>query len=357
MNRTFARKIHEQDVDFYKKWLGDTDHINVRQGLDDILSNNNPFYALKELQLRHVGSKLIKNLIPAMNTSTDSNGFQQIDGIVKIDDVVTPSSNFNTSGILDYTIRSRVQFVKLIYQSVSCFPTALYEAYREITGESLRLDDLAEIREFYEHCSQIDLWTAQEFCAYISHCSPEALNFIFEHPEMDFMSNDTEAQQVIVEKLGDLLSETLSLLLLRPDLYERNLAFLKPAILGGAFEIALLDRDNWEKSSLNPKKGLEWAKKKGIDYHPVLDEYLLSLDPTPVMSSAYTTPYLEMMQEVIREQEITRENQGKKESLAASFSKKLDDHKLTRPSQKLADAMATLVRMPESQQGRAKTKG
>jgi len=346
VNRRITQKIDKQDIDYCKKWLCDDTPINVRQGLDDILSNNNPFYALKELQLRHVGCKLMKNLIPAMNTITDSNG-----GVVKIDDVIT------LHGILGYTIRSRVQFVKLIYQSVSCFPTALYEAYREITGESLKLDDLAEIREFYEHCSQIDLWTAQEFCAYISHCSPEALNFIFEHPEMDFMSNDTEAQQVIVGKLGDLLSETLSFLLLRPDLYERNLAFLKPAILGGAFEIVLLDSGNWEKSSLLPKKGLEWAKKKGIEYHPVLDEYLLVSDTTPVISSGYSTPYLEMMQQVIREEEITRENQGKKESLTASFAKKLDDHKLTRPSQKLADAMATLVRMPESQQGRAKAKG
>ncbi len=76
-----------------------------------------------------------------------------------------------------------------------------------------------------------------------------------------------------------------------------------------------------------------------------------------MMSSVYTTPYLEMMQEVIREFEISIENQGKKEAIAAVFEKKLKDHKLTRPSQKLADAMATLVHMPESQQGRAKTKG
>ena len=64
-----------------------------------------------------------------------------------------------------------------------------------------------------------------------------------------------------------------------------------------------------------------------------------------------------MMREVIRELEISRENQGKKEAIAAVFEKKLADHKATPPSQKLADAMATLVRLPESQQGRTKTKG
>lgn len=98
-----------------------------------------------------------------------------------------------------------------------------------------------------------------------------------------------------------------------------------------------------------------WAKKKGIAYHLVLDEYLLTLNTTPEISSGYTTPYLEMMGEVIRELEIPKEHQGKKEAIAALFEKKLADHNMTPPSQKLADAMATLVRLPESQQGRAKT--
>ena len=102
---------------------------------------------------------------------------------------------------------------------------------------------------------------------------------------------------------------------------------------------------------------MEWAKKKGIDYHPVLNEYLSTLHREPATSSGYTTPYLEMMREVIRELEISRKNQGKKEAIAAVFEKKLADHKATPSSQKLADAMATLVHLPESQQGRAKYKG
>ncbi len=188
MNRTFAQKTHEQNVDSYKKWLCDTTTINVRQGLEDILSNSIPFYALRELQIRHSASKLL-----------NSASFE--DGNIILDSMITYIPGFDYQGILGATISSRPKFVKLIYQSVLCFPTALYEAYKEITGENLRLDDLSEIREFYEHCSQIDLWTAQEFCAYISHCSPEALNFIFEHPEMDFMSEDPETQELIVKEL------------------------------------------------------------------------------------------------------------------------------------------------------------
>jgi len=79
-----------------------------------------------------------------------------------------------------------------------------------------------------------------------------------------------------------------------------NLPLVKAAILGGAFELIHVDRDNWIQSSLKPKKGMERAKQKGIGYHPVLDEYVLALVATPVISSDYTTPYLEMMGEVLK---------------------------------------------------------
>ena len=352
MNKPFAQKIHEEDVDSYKKWLCDTRPIKVQEGLDDILSHNNPSSLLKEIQIRQLGIKLTRNMRFARSAIRDK------DGVVKVDDSVTLLSNFNTPGRLGSTIRSRPQFVKLIYQYISCFPVALFDAYKEITGENLILDDLSEVREFYESCSKFDLWTGHELCAYISHCDPDALDFISEHPEaQDFMSEDSKNRNFRLDKLERLLPSRFSRLFLSPDLYEKNLPLVKAAVLGGAFELIHLDRDNWAQSSLKPKKGLEWATQKRIDYHPVLDEYLLTLETTPVIFSGYTTPYLEMMKEVIRELEISRENQGKKEAIAAVFEKKLNDHKLTPPSQKLADAMATLVRLPESQQGRAKRKG
>jgi len=352
--KLFVQKIHEQDVDFFKNWLCDTRPINVQQGLDDILSHNNPPSLLKEMQIRRLGSKLTGNMI----SIRDKNGFEKLDNIVKVDDIVTLISNFNTPGTLGSTIRSRPKFVKLIYQYISSFPVALVEAYKEITGENLILDDLSEVREFYESCTKFDLWTGHELCSYISHCDPDALDFMSEHLEaQDCMSEGPKSRNFRLDKLERLLPNKFSRIFLRPDLYEKNLSLVKAAILGGAFELIHFDRDNWSQSTLKPKKGLEWAKKKGIDYHPVLDEYLLTLDTTPVISSGYTTPYLEMMQEVIRELEISRENQGKKEAIAAVFEKKLIDHKITPPSQKLADAMATLVRLPESQQGRAKYKG
>ncbi len=352
MNKPFAQKIHEQDVDSWKTWLCDPCPIKVLQGLEDILSHNNPSYALKEMPIRHVGSKLRGNMVFAKIPISEK------EGVVKVDDIVTLLSNFNTPGILGFTIRSRSQFLKLIYQYLSYFPVALLKAYTEITGENLILDDLSEVREFYESCSKFDLWTGHELCAYLSHCDPEALDFISERPEaLDYMSDDPKNRNFRLDKLEILLPRRFSRIFLRPDLYEKNLTLVKAAILGGAFEFIHVDRGNWAQSTLKPQKGLEWAKKKEIEYHPVLDEYLLNLHTEPAISSGYTTPYLDMMKEVIRELEISRENQEKKEAIAAVFEKKLNDHKLTPPSQKLADAMATLVRLPESQQGRAKRKG
>ena len=333
MSKSALREIHEHDVNSYKQWLCDDALISVRQGLGDIISNNNPFSSLQQMHRSHLRSKLMGKMIFAGSLITVEYG------IVTVDDIVTIEANYNNPDILEYYIRSRHKFVKLIYQYISCFPDALYEAYKEVTGENLILDDLSEVREFYENCSSFDSWTSHQLCAYISHCDPEALDFMSENPEA-------------------LLPVRLSRIFSRSDLYEKNVPLVKAAILGGAFDLIRVDGDNWVKSSLKPKKGLEWAKKKGICYHPVLNEYVLTLDATPTMiSSGYTTPYLEMMQEVIRELEISRENQGKKEAIAAVFEKKLMDHKITPPSQKLADAMATLVRLPESQQGRAKRKG
>jgi len=341
VNKPFAQKIHEEDVDAYKEWLCDNAPKNVIQGLYAILSNNNSDSLLEQLQIRHFESKLIGEKKFAEISVT------ALGGIVTLDDIVTIEGDFNTPDILDYHIRSRPQFVKLIYQYMSYFPDALYEAYKEVTGESLILDDLSQVREFYKNCSSFDSWTAHQLCAYISHSDPEAL---------DFLSANPEAQNPLSKTPERHLPRRLSRIFSRSDLYEKNLPFLKAAVLGGGFEFIHVDRDNWAQSTLKPKRGLEWATQKGIDYHPVLNEYLLTLHTEPAISYTYTTPYLEMMREVIRELEISRENQGKKEAIAAVFEKKLADHKATPSSQKLADAMATLVRLPESQQGRAKRK-
>jgi len=349
----FAQKTHEQNVDYFKNWLCDTAPITVYEGLDEILSPNNSFYSLKEIQLIHIEGKLITEI-------TTGDDFAIREGIIAFESLYNPS-------ISDASIQSRPQFVKLIYQYISCFPTALYDAYKEITGEALRLDDLSEIREFYEHISQVDLCSPQEFCACISHCDPHTLDALAKYPEIDFLSRDPEIQELIVKEEAYDLSENFSCLLLRPDLYERNLPFVKAAVLGGAIELVHLDRDNWEKSSFNPKKGLEWAKKKGIEYHPVLDELLLGIAPAPAivvpaipeslslsdLLSGYTTPYLEIIIEGIRELGITKENQGKKEAMTAWYLQRLIDRGLP-PSRRLAGAMATISRLIESQQGRAK---
>ena len=66
----------------------------------------------------------------------------------------------------------------------------------------------------------------------------------------------------------------------------------------------------------------------------------------------YTTPYLELMKAAIAEFNLTAERQWKKENLSDWFLQhEVEGEPLSR---NLADAMATLVRMPSAQRGGAK---
>lgn len=70
------------------------------------------------------------------------------------------------------------------------------------------------------------------------------------------------------------------------------------------------------------------------------------------MEEVYTTPYLELMQAAIMRFRITPETQGKKECLVDWFQEqKIDGEPV---SNKLADAMATLIRLPSAQRGGAR---
>lgn len=89
MNRTFAQKIHEQDVESWKTWLYDNTPKNVIQGLYAILSDNNSCSLLQQLQIRHFESKLMGEKKFA-EISVSSLG-----GIVILDDIVTIEGDFN----------------------------------------------------------------------------------------------------------------------------------------------------------------------------------------------------------------------------------------------------------------------
>lgn len=71
------------------------------------------------------------------------------------------------------------------------------------------------------------------------------------------------------------------------------------------------------------------------------------MDHTP-----YITPYLQLMQTAITKFGITAEEQGKKDCLVDWFlAQKVEGEQV---SHKLADAMATLIRLPSAQRGGAK---
>lgn len=71
-----------------------------------------------------------------------------------------------------------------------------------------------------------------------------------------------------------------------------------------------------------------------------------------VSEAVYTTPYMDLMQAAIREFGITAARQDKKEAIVAWF---LEHDVEGEPlSRNLADAMATLIRVPSAQRGGAK---
>jgi hypothetical protein len=80
--------------------------------------------------------------------------------------------------------------------------------------------------------------------------------------------------------------------------------------------------------------------------------YVPPSTPRSVDAPPYTTPYLALMQEAIERFGLSEERQKKKESLFEWFVSKHVDGKTV--SNNLADAMATLIRLPRSQHGGSK---
>jgi hypothetical protein len=74
--------------------------------------------------------------------------------------------------------------------------------------------------------------------------------------------------------------------------------------------------------------------------------------PDPAAGARYRTPYMDLLDRAIAENRISVRNQDKKELLVEWFRNQAVDGEPV--SQNLADAMATLIRMPASQRGGAK---
>ena len=74
------------------------------------------------------------------------------------------------------------------------------------------------------------------------------------------------------------------------------------------------------------------------------------LPPSPGgINAAYTTPYLELMQAAIGVFQMSDRGQAKKENLVTWFLEQEIDGEPV--SENLANAMATLIRLPSSQRG------
>jgi hypothetical protein len=85
---------------------------------------------------------------------------------------------------------------------------------------------------------------------------------------------------------------------------------------------------------------------------PVIEVPKPSPAPDPATGEPYRTPYMDLLDQAIAENRISMRDQGKKELLSDWFRAQTVDGEPV--SQNLADAMATLIRLPASQRGGAK---
>ena len=81
-------------------------------------------------------------------------------------------------------------------------------------------------------------------------------------------------------------------------------------------------------------------------------DFVLPATPVKVPEAPYSTPYLDLMQAAISRFGITAASQEKKENLSDWFLEQPIEGE--RISRNLADAMATLIRLPSAQRGGAK---
>lgn len=112
----------------------------------------------------------------------------------------------------------------------------------------------------------------------------------------------------------------------------------------GKYSFGRLTARDWEFIDIRVARFL--VKAIWPDYVPAVRP-ATGADTVP-----YTTPYLELMQAAIAKFGITPEDQGKKDCLVDWFLEQQIEGEPV--SNKLADAMATLIRLPSAQRGGAK---
>ena len=113
--------------------------------------------------------------------------------------------------------------------------------------------------------------------------------------------------------------------------------------LEGILDRGILTGSNWQFIDIRLPRFVVLA---------IWPAYVESAAAEPADASAYTTPYLELMRRAIAEFGLGEANQAKKELLVDWFQRQQIDGEPV--SANLADAMATLVRLPASQRGGAR---
>jgi hypothetical protein len=110
---------------------------------------------------------------------------------------------------------------------------------------------------------------------------------------------------------------------------------------------------HWREGRFGLQEGLEFRDGEFIDIRVprfAVKAIWPDLPPSPGgIDGAYTTPYLELMQAAIGAFQMSDRAQAKKENLVTWFLEQEIDGEPV--SENLANAMATLIRLPSSQRG------
>jgi len=129
--------------------------------------------------------------------------------------------------------------------------------------------------------------------------------------------------------------------------YDTAIRAIKAGELAAEQDESFSGIDSYLRSYVKPKVFLKWAKSKSFPC-----SHLETQANHSDCDAVYTTPYIEIMKQAIIENKITVDNQDNVESLTSWFlGEKVNGTQL---SKRLAKAMATLIRLPESQAGAGK---
>lgn len=231
-----------------------------------------------------------------------------------------------------------IKAVEIGIQYARHFPIALEDAYKDKTGTDLAIEANSPIFLFFNKWARYDVWNLQQAICLLHSMCPTFAEYSHSSPRIVTAMSAPPKGNPYFPYDGTTYNET----------YE--LAY--SSILSGTLKTST------GMHYVKPSEFLAWAEKKGLYPNQVLKELVRRnanentekpsiKKPEPL---AYSSPYIELMQEAIQCFGISESNQPKKDLELVPWFEEQSSETL-RISNNMAKMMATFVRLPESQIG------